>query len=187
MPALALPTVLLLASGQGRRFVASGGAGSKLQARLGAATVLQLTLEAVRASGLPWHLEDRGHPGMGDSIAAAVRATAASPGWLVLPGDLPLISPDSLRAVAQALAGQAVVQPHHRGGKGHPVGFSAACGAELMALTGEAGASSVLRAWQARGGLLALPLDDAGIVTDIDTLDDLARAEVLWRARSAGQ
>lgn len=182
-----LPTVLLLASGQGRRFVASGGAGSKLQARLGATTVLQHTLKAVRASGLPWHLEDRGHPGMGDSIAAAVRATATSPGWLVLPGDLPLIAPDSLRRVAQALARQAVVRPHHRGVKGHPVGFSAACRAGLMALAGESGASSVLQAWQARGGLLELALDDSGIVTDIDTLDDLARAERLWRARSAGQ
>ena len=29
----------------------------------------------VRASGLPFHVEDAGHPGMGDSIAAGVRAT----------------------------------------------------------------------------------------------------------------
>ena len=32
--------------------------------------VLAHTLAAVRASGLPWHMEDAGHPGMGDSIAA---------------------------------------------------------------------------------------------------------------------
>ena len=41
---------------------------------------------------------------MGDSIAAAVRATAQAPGWLVLPGDLPLIRPDTLRTMAAALA-----------------------------------------------------------------------------------
>lgn len=55
------PVVLVLASGRGERFIASGGTGSKLQALLGGKTVLQRTLDAVRASGLPWHVEDAGH------------------------------------------------------------------------------------------------------------------------------
>src|SRR5690349_25023283 len=98
------PTVLVLTSGRGERFVASGGRGSKLQALLAGRPVLEHTLAAVRASGLPFHVEDAGHPGMGDSIAAGVRATSNAGGWLVLPGDLPLIAPSSLLAVAQALA-----------------------------------------------------------------------------------
>src|SRR5215213_8982752 len=97
------PVVLVLASGRGERFIASGGSGSKLQALLAGKPVLEHTLAAVRASGLPFHVEDAGHPGMADSIAAAVRATPDAGGWLVLPGDLPLISPQSLRAVASAL------------------------------------------------------------------------------------
>ena len=89
------PTVLILASGRGERFKASGGMVHKLQALLAGKPVLQRTLDTVRASGLPWHLEDAGHPGMGDSIAAAVRATAGAPGWLVLPGDLPSVKADA--------------------------------------------------------------------------------------------
>ena len=81
-----LPTVIVLASGRGERFAASGGQVHKLRALLGGKPVLEHTLDAVRASGLPWHLEDAGHPGMGDSIAAAVRATSHSNGWLILPG-----------------------------------------------------------------------------------------------------
>ena len=96
------PVVLVLASGRGERFTASGGRGSKLQALLAGRPVLQHTLAAVRASGLPFHVEDAGHPGMGDSIAAGVQATRAADGWLVLPGDLPLVAPASLRAVAEA-------------------------------------------------------------------------------------
>ena len=65
-----LPVVLVLASGRGDRFVASGGQVHKLRALLAGVPVLEHTLAAVRASGLPWHLEDAGHPGMGDSIAA---------------------------------------------------------------------------------------------------------------------
>lgn len=165
-------TVLVLASGRGTRFTASGGRGNKLQARLGNKTVLQHTLDAVRASGLPWHLEDSGLPGMGDSIAAATRATAAAAGWLILPGDLPLVQADTLRAVATALQHHAVVVPVHRGQRGHPVGFAAACGAALQALHGPAGAASVVAAY----GAFALSVDDMGCVTDIDTVAALQAA-----------
>ena len=67
----------------------------------------------------------------------AVRATAGASGWLVLPGDLPLVQPHTLRAVAQALASHAVVAPVYRGERGHPVGFAAPCAQQLAALAGE--------------------------------------------------
>jgi molybdenum cofactor cytidylyltransferase len=177
------PVVLVLASGKGERFVASGGTGSKLRALVAGRPVLEHTLAAVRASGLPWHLEDAGHPGMGDSIAAAVAATPEAGGWLVLPGDLPLVAPESLRAVADALASHAVVMPSHQGVRGHPVGFRAECRRDLLAVAGADGAAAVVRNFAAMGQVFQLPLDDPGIVTDIDTVDDLARAERLLRAR----
>ena len=171
--------VLVLASGRGERFVASGGRGSKLQASLAGQSVIGHTLAAVRASGLPFHVEGGGHPGMGDSIAAAVRATPDAGGWLVLPADLPLISPDSLRAVAAALSTASVVLPVYRGTRGHPVGFAREHGPALQSLRGPEGAAAIVRAAQP----LKLELDDEGIVTDIDTLDDLARAEALLSQR----
>lgn len=169
------PTVLVLASGRGERFAASGGQGSKLQALLAGRTVLERTLDAVRASGLPWHVEDAGHAGMGDSIAAAVAATREAAGWLVLPGDLPLVQAASLLRVADALQGQEVVVPFHQGRRGHPVGFAAALRDELLALSGAEGAAAIVRAHAP----LRLELDDPGIVIDIDTLDDLRAAESL--------
>jgi molybdenum cofactor cytidylyltransferase len=173
------PVVLVLASGRGERFRASGGQGSKLHALLAGRMVLEHTLAAVRASGLPWHVEDAGHPGMGDSIAAGVRATANASGWLVLPGDLPLVSPDSLRAVAAALQRASVVLPFYRGTRGHPVGFAAEHGPALRALNGAEGAAAIVRGAKP----LKLELEDEGIVTDIDTVEDLARAERLLAAR----
>ena len=172
--------VLVLASGRGERFVASGGQGSKLDAQLGDRSVLEHTLASVRASGLAWHVEDTGHPGMGDSIAAAVRATRGAGGWLVLPGDLPLVRPESLRAVADALRHASVVLPFYAGVRGHPVGFAAEHGAALAALTGPEGAAAIVRGAQAS----KLELADPGIVTDIDTLADLARAEELLARRA---
>jgi molybdenum cofactor cytidylyltransferase len=177
---MAAPTVLVLASGRGERFLASGGTTPKLQARLGDKTVLQHTLDAVRASGLPFHLEDAPHPGMGDSIAAAVRATADADGWLILPADLPLVLPETLRRVAAAPAGQTVVRPVYQGRHGHPVRFSRDCGPALMALGGAQGAAAVVR----RHRLWTVEVDDAGCVTDIDTVQDLEQALQILRARA---
>jgi molybdenum cofactor cytidylyltransferase len=147
---------------------------------LGGRPVLERTLAAVRASGLAWHLEDVGHPGMGDSIAAAVHKTAEAAGWLILPADLPLVQPATLRQVAIALAaGAAAVQPHHDGRRGHPVAFGAGSRDALTALAGERGAAPVLQALRARGEVVDLVVDDVGTVTDIDTLADLAAAEAL--------
>jgi len=165
------PTVLILASGRGERFTASGGQGSKLQAMLQGKTVLQHTLDAVLASGLPYHLESAPHPGMGDSIAAAVRATQSASGWLVLPGDLPLIQPDTLHLVANALRRHAVVLPSFAGQRGHPVGFSGTCRDALLDLKGNQGAAHIVSAH----GAMNLIVNDAGAVTDIDTLADLKR------------
>lgn len=170
--------VLVLASGRGERFAASGGRVHKLQALLSGKPVLQHTLDAVRASGLAWHLEDQGHPGMGDSIAAAVRATRTAAGWLMLPGDLPLVRPATLAQVAAALAAGQVVVPRYRGERGHPVGFPADCLDALLGLRGDKGAAAVLQERAARGAVTTLEVDDAGAVTDIDTVGDLARAEL---------
>lgn len=176
--------MLILASGRGERFLASGGTTHKLQAMLGQKTVLQHTLDAVIASGLPWHLEDAGHPGMGDSIAAAVSNTADAAGWLILPADLPLIQPGTLVQVAQALqsltGGQAVLHPCYQGQCGHPVGFSAVCRQDLLNLSGNKGAAGVIAAYSA----MKLAVNDVGAVTDIDTVDDLTRAELLLQSRA---
>lgn len=169
------PTVIILASGRGERFIASGGTTHKLQARLGELTVLQHTIAAARASGLAWHVEDAGHPGMGDSISAAVKATPEAKGWLILPGDLPLVQPATLRLVAIALQYYEAVLPLYQGQRGHPVAFAASCGTALMALHGDKGAASLLR----KRSVHELVLGDCGCITDIDTVDDLERARLL--------
>lgn len=174
------PIVIVLASGRGERFCASGGESSKLQALLAGKPVLAHTLAAVHASGLPWHLEDAGHPGMGDSIGAALHATSQANGWLILPGDLPLVRPQTLRQVADALRQHPVVVPVYQGQRGHPVGFARQCGLALAALSGDSGAASVARAY----GAIEIVVDDEGCVTDIDTLADLRRVEQALASRS---
>lgn len=180
------PTALILASGRGERFLASGGQSHKLKALLSSKPVLQHVIDAVKASGLPCHVEDAGHPGMGDSVAAAVRATPDAQGWLVLPGDLPLIQPATLQLLAakllEPLAAYQVVVPVCNGQRGHPVGFTRACGGALMGLTGAQGAAAVVRGF----AVLEVAVSDVGCITDIDTVDELKAAQALLDARSGG-
>jgi molybdenum cofactor cytidylyltransferase len=175
--------VIVLASGRGERFKASGGQGSKLDALIEGKRVLDWTLDAVRATGLPCHVEAAGHAGMGDSIAAAVRATSEAAGWLILPADLPLVEPATIMAVAQALReGAQAAYPVHEAQRGHPVGFAALCRADLENLQGNQGAVGILSTLVA----IKIIVNDAGCVMDVDTLEQLEAARKLAMKKAAG-
>ena len=198
MSFIASPTVIVLAAGLGSRFT---GEGHKLTQLLAddagagdAAAVLTLTLRHAIASRLPvlavttaelapLAQEDvaardilvvpsaarvRGR-GMGDSIAAGVAARSDASGWLLLPADMPRVKPSTIRAVAQALDGNPVAFAQHHGRRGHPVGFSAELYSELIALTGDEGARRLIARYPAQ----AVEVDDAGVLVDIDTAEDL--------------
>jgi molybdenum cofactor cytidylyltransferase len=111
--------------------------------------------------------------GMGESLACAVRATAAAGGWVVALADMPWVAPATIARVAAAIAGgAAAAAPFHRGERGHPVGFGRECYAALAGLRGDTGAKAVVAALGDR--LLRLDVDDPGVRRDVDTPADLA-------------
>lgn len=181
------PVVLILAAGRGERFARSGGAGSKLDAPLAGTSVLQRVEAAAEASGLPHVTVRRADgSGMGDTIAAGVRQTAQASGWLVLPGDLPLISPATLQAVAQRLEAGRVVVPWVGQTPAHPVGFPAECGPLLAALTGEHGARGIVKEWRGLGRVLDMQVADRGAIMDVDTQEDLDAVREVLRQTADG-
>ena len=197
------PTVIVLAAGRGSRFVAPE---HKLLQPFGTSTVLGSALQIAIESGLQVRVvttavvsaEARRHVaqrdivelpaatgqagellGMGYSIASGVAASADAGGWLLLPGDMPTVQPSSLLAVAAKLPHHVVVYAQHRGRRGHPVGFSAELYSELVQLSGDEGARRLVARYPSHG----IELDDAGVLADVDTNDDLAalHARVLPR------
>jgi molybdenum cofactor cytidylyltransferase len=185
-----LPVVIVLAAGHGSRFA---GDRHKLEQSLAGGTVLGRTLAAALATQLrvvvvcnPTSaamargsvaardtvvLPSTGPQGMGRSIAAGVSATASAPGWVIVPGDMPLIQPSSIRAVAARLSHDPVVYAQYRGQRGHPVGFSSELYSELIALQGDEGARRLLMRYAAQ----AVAVEDPGVLVDIDTESDLER------------
>ncbi len=176
-------TVIVLAAGNGARFRAAGGAQGKLQSPFtterGTYTVLAHVLHAVKTSGLAWHMVEPAHTqhlpiqGMGSSIATGVAATQNAQGWLILPADLPLIQPESLRQLASALEKHDVVVPTVQGQRGHPVGFSNICLPDLLKLQGDQGAKHITHLYD----LHFVPLEDVGCILDVDTPEALSLAQ----------
>jgi molybdenum cofactor cytidylyltransferase len=188
------PTILVPAAGRGSRF---GGDGHKLAQAFGNATVLGATLRNAVQTQLPvlcvttesmaptawkqlaWRdvlvlSDEQAASGMGHSIALGVAERSGAPGWLVLPGDMPLVRPATLLAVASALEQHAVVYAQHKGRRGHPVGFAAELYSELVLLTGDDGARRVMLRYPAFGQ----EVDDAGVLLDVDTVADLEALRV---------
>jgi molybdenum cofactor cytidylyltransferase len=190
-----LPAIVVLAAGAGSRFE---GSGHKLtqKMRLGGdgATILGACLANANATGLrvvvvttqdlaahagehvaardvvvvPSAAPERGR-GMGDSIAAGVAACGDAAGWLILPGDMPCVLPDTMLAVAQALQLHSVAYAQYRSRRGHPVGFAAGLYNDLIQLSGDEGARRLIARYPAH----AVDVPDAGVLMDIDTLQDL--------------
>lgn len=110
--------------------------------------------------------------GMGHSIACAVKATAHSGAWCILPADMPSVKAATTCLVADALrAGAALAAPAYRGQRGHPVGFGARFFDRLSGLDGDIGARRIIAQNSAR--MTLIDTDDAGVLADIDCTKDL--------------
>jgi molybdenum cofactor cytidylyltransferase len=111
--------------------------------------------------------------GMGHSLAAGVAAASMADAWLIALADMPSTKISSIAGlIAQLHAGSVLVAPFHAGRRGHPVGFAAEFGAELLSLSGDAGARDLLARHAA--SLTRLDVNDPGILIDVDTPGDLA-------------
>ena len=192
------PTIVVLAAGKGSRF---NGPAHKLEQGLGDLSVLDNTLRNAIESRLPVVVvvtqalaagatrivaardvvvvpQALAALGMGHSIAAGVAARADAPGWLLLPGDMPMIKPATLLAVAAALGQHPVAYAQHQGRRGHPVGFAAELYSELMMLSGDEGARRLIARYPAIG----VDVDDPGVLLDLDTEADLVAMRALHAA-----
>jgi len=111
--------------------------------------------------------------GMGHSLAAGVRAMADASGWVVALADMPFITCASHKLVADNLrAGASLVATQFKGRQGHPVGFSNIWLQQLSMMTGDQGGKTILKAHLR--DLVLCPVEDAGVVWDIDCWEDLA-------------
>lgn len=196
------PVIVVPAAGPGRRF---GGPLHKLMQPFNGGTVLGTTLRHAVQSQLPVLLvttapllplasqvlarrdimvlsEAEASRGMGGSLALGIAERSGAPGWLVLPGDMPLVQPGTLLAVAAALEHHPVVYAQHRGRRGHPVAFAAELYSELIQMSSDEAARRLTLRYPAHGEDTA----DSGVLLGVDTAGDLQAMQQLLAQAAPG-
>ncbi len=193
-------SALILAGGAGRRF-----GGGKLLVDLAGAPVIRRVAEAVSAAGFAEVVvvtgaDDAGiraalvgldarilhAPDWAEGMAGTLRTGIAAiapdaKGVCIFLGDMPLV-PVSLCPALTEAAEQAVyaARPRLEGKPGHPVALTRAAFADLLALTGDQGATALIK--QRPEAVAYIDTAESGTLLDIDTPADLAAAERAWNA-----
>ena len=190
------PVGLLLAGGRGSRFDPSGHR-DKLLALLDGEPVCVRAARTLKAAcphafavlpsnkpelhslieqtGCETLVTDATRLGMGHSIAfgaARIFERVGSRPLVLALGDMPRVRIETIHTLIARLGSNplAIVAPTFNGQRGHPVVFGAAHLEALAHLQGDRGAFSLLQTYPPQ----FVPVDDPGVLQDIDTPDDLA-------------
>jgi len=127
--------------------------------------------------GLPVQLVLNPAPekGQGSSVSAGIRALPGeAAAALIVLGDQPGVPADVIPALLDALKipGKAIAAPRYADGLGNPVLFAAAVFPELLELTGDRGARSII---ERDSGRVAIVEIAQPMPADIDTPEDYDR------------
>lgn len=150
----------------------------------------ELLAAQLAQSGCEIAMFHHAHLGMGASLAFGMRQLETNPtsnptsiemssqiqGALIALADMPFIHIQTIQTLSAALlAGADIVQPHYQHSPqtelqaGHPVGFARRHFGALQLLEGDVGARSILLS----NVVTKVPVNDAGILRDIDVPSDL--------------
>jgi molybdenum cofactor cytidylyltransferase len=182
-------SAIVLAAGESSRF-----GGCKQLAPIDGRTLLQHVLDSVAASRvddvlvvLGAHADaiapridacsivNAGYAaGMSTSIQAGLRALpeSADAAMIVL-GDEPFIAPATLDLLIATYerTGAPIVIPTYDGARGNPVIIGRSLFAEVMELRGDVGCRVLFE--RHPQSIVTVPVEDRGVITDIDTIEDL--------------
>ncbi len=121
-------------------------------------------------------------PDYGLGISASIRTglRAASPGadaFLIVLGDQPLVTTATIDVLLSRREGTGarILVPTYHGVRGNPVLLHRSLSAEMESVQGDVGCRGVVASHQ--NEVVEVPVDDAGILVDVDTKEDLRRIE----------
>jgi xanthine dehydrogenase accessory factor len=116
--------------------------------------------------------------GMSTSLKAGIRATnPRTDGFLVVLGDQPFVSSSTLDALIERRdgSGAKILIPTFEGRRGNPVLLDRSVSEDVSSITGDQGCRAIFDHYPDR--ILEVPVEDPGILIDLDTREQLSRAE----------
>jgi molybdenum cofactor cytidylyltransferase len=141
----------------------------------------QLSSEALRG-GATVVCPETPPPEMRVSVERLIRAVeerhapAADDGWLLIPGDHPLVKPGTLKRLIDVWSTDRtrIVLPEHAGRRGHPTILPWRHAADVKTLPVGVGVNHLLR--RHADLVTTVPVDDPCVTLDLDTPADYERA-----------
>lgn len=197
---------IVLAAGMSRRM----GTPKQLL-RMGGETILQRTLENVRdsnvseiilvlghaaddvrntisAQGLKVVINPEYQQGMGTSLRSGLAAVdAAAKAAIIVLADQPWVRAETLNRLIECHRERKpqIIVPTYRGFRGNPVLLDRSVFAEVQALSGDVGCRAIFG--DHTEGIVKLPVDDPGILLDIDSRDDLENLSMAAERDASGK
>jgi molybdenum cofactor cytidylyltransferase len=185
-------TGILLAAGMGRRF-GSQKLVAKLPSGLPVAVASWKNLKAghensfavvrhddglimslFEEENIPFVVSKDAHLGMSQSLLSGIRSSPQSNGWVIALGDMPFVKPQTIKIIVSEMNGiahKSIFRPTFHERPGNPVGLRSDLLDELVALEGDEGAREIIK--KEKNKIHHIPVDDDGIMKDIDTQKDL--------------
>lgn len=94
------------------------------------------------------------------AVAAGVLASSQADGWLVLPGDLPMLRADTLQQISDAVQTYPIAYAQYQARRGHPMGFGKELFSELVHLDVDRDLHRLTSRYPAE----SIDVDDPGVV-----------------------
>lgn len=112
--------------------------------------------------------DNDGPPGsasLARSVAAGVLASSQADGWLVLPGDMPMLGAETLKLVSSAVQTYPIAYAQYQARRGHPMGFGKELFSELVHLDTDWDLHRLTSRYPAEG----IDVNDPGVVMHSQT------------------
>ncbi len=109
--------------------------------------------------------------GMASSLVAGIGKLSQIDGYLIMLGDMPLITPDLINKIIDYGADDKIIVPIKNGKQGNPVFFGSDFREDLMALSGDVGAKKVIK--ENQSSVVEIEIQSNAIFKDFDTRDSL--------------
>jgi xanthine dehydrogenase accessory factor len=124
--------------------------------------------------------------GMASSLRRGAAAAAATGPLLIVLGDQPFVSADTMQALVQrhSAGGAKILVPTFHGVRGNPILLDRSVVPELDTIQGDIGCRAIFPGHVA--DLVEVPVADPGILIDVDTPEELARIEQALSGASSG-
>jgi molybdenum cofactor cytidylyltransferase len=194
---------ILLAAGQGSRM-----GGGKLLLPIGDATVVERAAKSLidvpvadlivvvgtyslaikrQLSDFPARFVLNPDPSseMAESIRCGLKIVdpASVEAFLVLPADMPLVSPETIRFLVDSLlaSDKSIAVPVFQGRRGHPVVFRSSLYETVLNFRSPQGIRPLVHGDPSK--VLLVEVDDEGVIADLDNWDDYRRLLKLWERR----